>query len=190
MATAKPKVKRMMLGGAALGGVKKAVAAKAAPMLQQAKQLQAAKSAAPNQTTFVGGKPTGPMVPPKQMATMSDSLRRDYADKLNQLTSQRPSSVGGAEAKKLGLSAGPMPPQVRTGTSSAADAAAALRKLPMNPPMPGKAGPKPLQTLGAAGVPARGISRGDLKMAGIGAAGAARGMMKKGGAVKKKATKK
>ena len=106
MATAKPKVKRMMLGGAALGAVKKAVTSKATPMLQQAKQMQAAKSAAPNQTTFVGGKPTGPMVPPKQMATMSDSLRRDYADKLNQLTSQRPSSVGGAEAKKLGLSAG------------------------------------------------------------------------------------
>jgi len=185
MATAKPKVKRMMFGGAAkaavgaLGGVKKAVAAKATPMRTQSQMQAAAKSAAPNQTTFVGGKPTGPMVPPKQMATMSDSLRRDYADKLNQLTSQRPSSVGGAEAKKLGLSAGPMPPQIRSAPTPEM-AAAANKKMQATAPkqfMSDK-----LRGMGSAAMgAARGISRGDLKMAGL---------MKKGGAVKKKATKK
>ena len=68
-------------------------------------------------------------------------------------------------------------------------AANALRKLPINPPRPGTAGSKPMTGLGdamrglgagAAGV-ARGIAGSDLKRAGL---------MKKGGAVKKKVTKK
>ncbi len=72
------------------------------------------------------------------------------------------------------------PPPAFPAKSGVGNAAAALRKLPMNPPMPGKAGPKPMQASKT------GLGRA---ISGLGAAGAARGMMKKGGAVKK-ATKK
>ena len=171
MATAKPKVKRMMLGGAAFGAVKKAVTSKAAPMKMQAAAKSAAQQAAPKQF-MSNALRSGAMKPPSGMNAAPKQFMSDKQQAAN-LAKQ-------AAAQKIG--------NLGTG-SQAASAAAALRKLPMNPPRPGSAGPKPMQTLGAAGVPARGISRSDLKMAGLGAAGAARGMMKKGGAVKK-ATKK
>lgn len=86
MATAKPKTKRMMMGGMsapvgkALGGVKNAVAAqKGVPAYAQpyVKQMQAAKSAAqqaaPKQMQFMSDKLRGAAAAPKQF--MSNALR-------------------------------------------------------------------------------------------------------------------
>jgi hypothetical protein len=59
------------------------------------------------------------------------------------------SGVGNAAAalRKLPMNPPPKkaPPPAFPAKSGVGNAAAALRKLPMNPPMPGKAGPKPLQ---------------------------------------------
>ena len=78
MATAKPK--RMMFGGVAKGAmnsVKKAVAAKSAPMKMQNAARSAAQQAAPKQMQFMSDKLRGgPAKPaPKQMQFMSDKLR-------------------------------------------------------------------------------------------------------------------
>lgn len=136
MATAKPKVKRMMFGGAA-----KAVAG-------------AVKKAASGAAKGMGSAGKPPATPPAGLNVAG--IRKATA------------GLGDKFPRKA-------PPPAFPAKSGSGNAAAALRKLPMHPPMPGKAGPRPLQT-----APARGISRSDLKMA---------GMMKKGGAVKK-ATKK
>ena len=71
------------------------------------------------------------------------------------------------------------PPPAFPAKSGVGNAAAALRKLPMNPPMPGKAGPKPMQSAG------RTVLGSPTVRAGM----AGKSLMKKGGAVKK-ATKK
>ena len=146
MATAKPKVKRMMLGGAALGAVKKAVTSKAAPMQTQSKMQAAAKSAA-QQAAFkpmppqVRSAPTPEMAARAQMGAQEQTQRAQMQGADKRAPAQLASLAKAYNAQKSG----------KMGMGSAA--------------------------MGAA----RGISRGDLKMAGL---------MKKGGAVKKKATKK
>ena len=142
MATAKPKVKRMMLGGAAKGV--------AASMQGAAKKAVASKTA-PKQMQFMSDKLRGAPMPPQEMQFISDKLR-------------------GAP-----MQAGP----IRQDMSTFNKNAPALRKLPMNPPMPGKAGPRPLQA-----------SKTVLGSPTVRAGMAGKSLMKKGGAVKKKATKK
>ncbi len=170
MATAKPKVKRMMLGGAALGAVKKAASGAAKGMGS-------------------AGKP--PATPPAGLNVAG--IRKATA------------GLGDKFPRKA-------PPPAFPAKSGVGDAAAALRKLPMNPPMPGKAGPKPMQSVadayraenarinaqksGSMGIGSQAASKTGLGNAirGLGAAsagvGKALGMGKKKGGAVKKATKK
>ena len=142
MAAAKPKVKRMMFGGAAKGV--------AASMQGAAKKAVASKTA-PKQMQFMSDQLRGAPMTPQEMQFISDKLR-------------------GAP-----MQAGP----IRQDMSTFNKNATALRKLPMNPPMPGKAGPRPMQSAG------RTVLGSPTVRAGM----AGKSLMKKGGAVKK-ATKK
>lgn len=160
MATAKPKVKRMMFGGAAkaavgaLGGVKKAVAAKATPMLQQAKQMQAAKSAAQQAA-------------PKQMQFMSDKLRGAPMQKVN------------TSAPRGAIVPQKMTPQQARGAVEAYQKEQKLQQA-------ANAISKPMQSVGSFGQTSSKlgstISGAAARALGLG--------IKKGGVVKKKATKK
>jgi hypothetical protein len=191
MATAKPKVKRMMLGGAALGAVKKAVTSKAAPMQPKGALGDLMRSSKPTLGATAGSKlgPSGGSGfnrTPAQQQAISKALGAGTPPRPTQSMQQaaaRSAAAPAPAAKQMQfmsdkLRGAPMPPQVISAPTQQM-AAAANKKMQATAPkqfMSDK-----LRGMGSAAMgAARGISRGDLKMAGL---------MKKGGAVKK-ATKK
>lgn len=140
MATAKPKVKRMMFGGAAKG--------------TQASMQGAAKQAAASKPGTAGPKPMQIQVPASVRSSVADSLRKAPT-----------SGMQGAGKAASAADAYRSYTAQKNAQKTAADAYRTYN-------------PKDAR-LGDA-----------MRGLGVGAAGATRGMMKKGGAVKKKATKK
>ena len=128
MATAKPKVKRMMFGGAALGAVKKAVTSKAAPMKMQAAAKSAAQQAAPKQF-MSNALRSGAMKPPSGMNAapkqfMSDKLRGSPMPP--QVKSAPTPQMAAAANKKMQATAPKqfMSDKLRMGSQSAPNSAA------------------------------------------------------------------
>lgn len=155
MATAKPKVKRMMVGGAAKAAVGAAKGmGKLASQMGAQMQTQRARMIGPLGSA---GKPSA--TPPAGLNVAG--IRKASA------------GLGDTFPRKSA------PPPAFPAKSGVENAAAALRKLPMNPPRPGTAGPKPMQSSG------RTVLGSPTVRAGM----AGKSLMKKGGAVKK-ATKK
>lgn len=180
------KVKRMMFGGAAkavagaLGGAKKAVAAKAAPMQQQANQLQfmSDKLRGAPMTGPLGGVGKPPATPPAELnvaGIKKASAGLGDTFKGNPNIQKTDTSTGGPPLQRLST-----PEQYK-------QAEAAYKQMQQQQQLANSVGRLPSVTAdlgqlakGATmAVPARGISRGDLRMAGL----------KKGGAVKSSASK-
>ena len=138
MATAKPKVKRMMLGGAAkaaVGAVKKAVASKAAPMQPKGALGDLMRSSKPTLGATAGSKlgPSGGSGfnrTPAQQQAISKALGAG--------TPPRPTQSMQQAAARSAAAPAPAAKQMQFMSNQ-------LRGLPMNPPRPGTAGPRPMQ---------------------------------------------